>query len=76
MIRPSFTCKDCPDRYPGCHGKCEKYQKEKSEYERIKTKFSNEYGADYYTKQTIGKRKDAQAKHQKSNRRFKYFNNP
>ena len=19
-------CKDCPDRYPGCHSKCEKYQ--------------------------------------------------
>ena len=18
-------CKDCPDRYPGCHAKCEKY---------------------------------------------------
>ena len=23
-----FTCKDCPDRYPGCHDKCEKYQAE------------------------------------------------
>lgn len=23
----SYTsCKDCKDRYPGCHGKCEKYQ--------------------------------------------------
>ena len=20
------TCKDCPDRYPACHDKCEKYQ--------------------------------------------------
>lgn len=19
-------CKDCPDRYPGCHSKCDKYQ--------------------------------------------------
>lgn len=19
-------CKDCPDRAPGCHGKCEKYK--------------------------------------------------
>ena len=18
-------CKNCPDRYPGCHGKCDKY---------------------------------------------------
>ena len=31
-------CKDCvpPTRYPGCHDKCEKYIKEKAEYERQK----------------------------------------
>jgi hypothetical protein len=31
-----FTCKDCPNRYPGCHDKCEKYQREKAEWEAEK----------------------------------------
>lgn len=29
-------CKDCPDRYPGCHGKCEKYIAARAEYDRQK----------------------------------------
>lgn len=29
-------CYGCPDRYAGCHAKCEKYQREKKEYERQK----------------------------------------
>ena len=35
---PIKCCKDCvpPARYPGCHAKCEKYIKEKAEYERQK----------------------------------------
>ena len=35
---PIKCCKDCvpPTRYPGCHAKCEKYIKEKAEYERQK----------------------------------------
>lgn len=24
-MRTMSPCRDCPDRYPGCHGKCEKY---------------------------------------------------
>jgi hypothetical protein len=33
-----FSCKGCvpPDRYPGCHGKCEKYLNEKSAYDALK----------------------------------------
>ena len=31
-----FTCKDCGNRQPGCHSKCEKYQKEKAAYEERK----------------------------------------
>jgi hypothetical protein len=26
-------CRDCPDRFPGCHGQCEKYRKERAEYD-------------------------------------------
>ena len=31
-------CKDCvpPTRYPGCHAKCNKYLKEKAEYQKQK----------------------------------------
>lgn len=31
-------CKDCPDRYPGCHAKCEKYKAWKKEWDEIKEK--------------------------------------
>lgn len=31
-------CKDCPDRYPGCHGKCEKYIAERAAYDAQKAK--------------------------------------
>lgn len=24
-MRTMSPCRDCPDRHPGCHGKCEKY---------------------------------------------------
>lgn len=29
-------CKDCPDRYPGCHSKCPKYQQFKEDNEKRK----------------------------------------
>ena len=29
-------CKDCPDRYPGCHSKCPKYQQFKVENKKRK----------------------------------------
>ena len=35
-MRAKFTCKDCGDRYPGCHSKSEKYIAEKAEYDERK----------------------------------------
>ena len=29
-------CKDCPDRYPGCHSSCEKYKAQRAEYDAQK----------------------------------------
>ncbi len=29
-------CYKCPDRYPGCHAKCERYRKEHADYLRRK----------------------------------------
>ena len=38
----NFSCKGCPTRTPGCHGYCEKYLKEKAEYEALKEKHTKE----------------------------------
>jgi hypothetical protein len=32
-------CKDCHDRFPGCHGSCEKYKKQRAEYDALKRPF-------------------------------------
>ena len=32
------TCKDCPDRYSGCHDHCEKYQASKAAKDKLKAK--------------------------------------
>lgn len=34
----TYSCKGCvpPNRYPGCHGKCEKYLAEKAEHDAQK----------------------------------------
>ena len=34
-----FSCKGCEERKPGCHGSCEKYKREKAEYEERKAVF-------------------------------------
>ena len=33
--RPYFTCFGCNDRFVGCHSKCEKYQAEKAEWQKM-----------------------------------------
>lgn len=34
--KPSSPCKDCPDRYVGCHSKCNKYIDYKLKLEKYK----------------------------------------
>ena len=29
-------CYQCPDRFPGCHGSCEKYIQQKAEFDKAK----------------------------------------
>ncbi len=38
----TFTCKGCPNRAPGCHDHCEKYQDEKAEYEARKDQLNKD----------------------------------
>ena len=62
MANNPFTCKDCPNRYPGCHDKCEKYQKEKAEWDRLKTKEAENRELQAYICGSINKKKDMSAK--------------
>lgn len=39
-----YCCKDCKERYLGCHDKCEKYQKQSKEYKERKEKAAKEMG--------------------------------
>lgn len=43
--KPS-PCKDCPERFPGCHGKCDKYNKWKIDLNNLRDKiYHDEYKA-------------------------------
>lgn len=55
-----IACKDCPDRYPGCHDKCEKYQAYAEEREKARAKrqqLNNAHYMDKELKLKIRKRK-------------------
>lgn len=69
-----FTCKDCPNRYPGCHDKCEKYKTEKAEYERLKAKWNIDRDSRHYAAEIVTKRKsDAAVKHRKNSQYRKRY---
>lgn len=33
-----YSCKDCGNRFTGCHGSCKTYQAEKAEHDKLKAK--------------------------------------
>ena len=37
-----YSCKGCeaPKRYPGCHGVCQEYLEQKTEYDRLKAEYN------------------------------------
>ena len=39
-------CYQCPDRFPGCHGSCEKYLAQKAELEETKAEARRRYDID------------------------------
>lgn len=51
MPRPNAPCKDCSDRYLGCHDKCEKYQKFHKECFEYNMKFAESQGYLIYADQ-------------------------
>lgn len=42
------SCKDCEDRYPGCHSTCKTYKREKYEDQQAK-KYLKSFDDDCYT---------------------------
>lgn len=45
MARYKITCcKDCPNRHPGCHGSCNKYQEQKAEYDETMSEVKEKRG--------------------------------
>lgn len=40
-------CFDCPDRHPGCHGTCEKYKKQRAEWDAKKVEQKKQADAKY-----------------------------
>lgn len=74
MANSPFTCKDCPDRYPGCHDKCEKYRKEKAEWDKTKAKLAENRELQAYICGTINKKRDTSAKKGKQYPKLKTYN--
>ena len=68
-----FTCKDCPDRYPGCHDDCNKYKREKAIWDKQKAEEAVEKGIYYYVGHSTSEKRDARAKQKKDVRGRKHF---
>lgn len=44
----AFTCENCPDRYPGCHGYCKKYKMELDNFHKAKKRIRDERDLDSF----------------------------
>lgn len=65
MYSMKVPCKDCPDRSPECHGKCERYQEYCAEREAIKARKREADNADIYLFSKIKKLGKAKKKRRK-----------
>lgn len=65
MISP-FPCKDCPDRHPACHDKCEKYLEVKRARDEKKEADRTKNEATYYTALSVWHKKERNAKRRKA----------
>ena len=66
MIKCCYYCTN--DRYPGCHGKCEKYKKEREEFDREKALADADREVRNYEIEKISKGLAINAKKRASNR--------
>lgn len=61
-------CHNCPDRYPGCHGKCEKYKQQREEYDASVAELRKRYftNAGIINQQYDGYNKATKSRHYRS----------
>ena len=68
------SCRNCLDRYPGCHQYCKTYKKERAEHERKKAEERNSKNVDYYNAERIGRLRDRSTKDKKAHHNFGWWN--
>ena len=69
-----FTCgKDCPNRCPGCHSKCEKYKRERAAYDKRKSELNKDREARRYVMERLSDRANARAISNKNNGSRKWY---
>ena len=64
------SCRNCLDRYPGCHQHCKTYKKERAEYDRQKAEENKTKDAYHYSVERLYRIRDRQSKDKKSHRTF------
>ena len=69
-----ISCRNCLDRYPGCHQYCKTYKKERAEYDRQKAEERNSKNVDYYSAERIERLRDRSTKDKKSHHNFGWWN--
>ena len=67
------SCRNCLDRYPGCHQYCKTYKKERAEYDRQKAEENKDKDVSYYYVERINKIRDKRTKDKKRPRNFGYI---
>ena len=60
-----FTCKDCPDRYLGCHGNCRKYRRAQEENQKRKDYLNADKDFDEYKFNHLDRRERKSSKKNK-----------
>lgn len=58
----TFPCKGCPDRYPACSAKCERYKAARAKYDECKKAQDDKHNAGIYTMDAIMKSLDKKAR--------------
>lgn len=69
----TFRCKDCAERYPGCHDHCEKYQEDKALHDKRRHDAFVKKQADMYISDNLRKVYDANAKRRKDQSGYMKF---
>ena len=64
-------CKDCPERFPGCHSSCERYKAQRAEYDEKMAEHRKRY---YIAQGLMQQKADCVYKVTKNRNKFKKGN--